>query len=82
MCSVCSAPREFGTLREQFDKARETAKASKDQFQFRDLRAKATTNIDDQADIKKAQALLGHTTATMAEHYVRPRLGRKANPVK
>lgn len=71
-----------GTLRGRFNKARIAAGVEKEIFQFRDLRAKSATDINKQADIKKAQTLLGHTSEKMTAHYVRPRLGKKANPFK
>lgn len=69
-------------LRTRFDKAREDAGIEKSKFQFRDLRAKAATDVNEYTDIKKAQTLLGHTSEKMTEHYIRHRLGKKANPVK
>lgn len=41
-------------------------------IQFRDLRAKAATDIEAP---EKAQKLLGHTKRDMTEHYVRKRRG-------
>lgn len=69
-------------LRTRFDKAREDAGIEKSKFQFRDLRAKAATDVNEYTDIKKAQTLLGHTSKKMTEHYIRHRLGKKANPIK
>ncbi len=48
-------------------------------IQFRDLRAKAASDIE---SLKKAQLLLGHTTEGMTEHYRRKRRGLKVSPVK
>lgn len=48
-------------------------------FQFRDLRAKAGS---DMPSLKAAQDLLGHESATMTEHYIRARMGAKVRPVK
>lgn len=48
-------------------------------FQFRDLRAKAASDIE---DLKRARGLLGHTADAMTEHYRRARIGEKVRPVK
>ncbi|MFA1289924.1 tyrosine-type recombinase/integrase [Xanthomonas axonopodis pv. nakataecorchori] len=70
-------------LRYRFDRARESAGVAKDEFQFRDLRAKAGTDKADSAgDIRQAQAQLGHASVAMTEHYVRKRKGAKTTPTK
>jgi integrase len=73
-------------LRGGFDRAREASiRASPDMaarlraIQFRDLRAKAASDIE---NIERAQKLLGHTTQAMTQHYVRRRRGDKISPVK
>lgn len=53
--------------------------ASLRNFQFRDLRARAATDIENAQD---AQNLLAHSSITMTEHYRRSRLGAKVKPVK
>ncbi|WP_321911493.1 site-specific integrase [Burkholderia cepacia] len=53
----------------------------KEKFQFRDLRAKAGTDKESSGDLREAQALLGHGSVAMTEHYVRKR-GRKVTPTK
>ncbi|MDI9683243.1 tyrosine-type recombinase/integrase [Burkholderia cenocepacia] len=68
-------------LRFRFDRARDAAGIAKDDFQFRDLRAKAGTDKESSDDIREAQALLGHGSVTMTEHYVRKR-GRTVLPTK
>lgn len=68
-------------LRFRFDRAREIAGVGKQQFQFRDLRAKAGTDKAALTDIHDAQALLGHGSLSMTEHYVRNK-GRKVTPTK
>lgn len=65
-----------GTLRTRFDKARKAAGVS---FQFRDIRAKTATDID---DLPHAQKLLGHKSREMTEHYTRHRKGEKVSPHK
>lgn len=69
-------------LRTRFDAARKAAGITPAQFQFRDLRAKAATDVDEATGTKGAQALLGHTTEGMTTHYVRHKAGRKVNPVR
>lgn len=78
-------------LRYRFNKARKDAAAAAKNaqvaarirsLQFRDLRAKAATDKADLHDLAQAQALLGHTTRDMTEHYVRRRRGAKVSPVK
>lgn len=68
-------------LRFRFDRARNASGISKESFQFRDLRAKAGTDKEDASDLRAAQALLGHGSAVMTEHYVRKR-GVKVTPTK
>lgn len=76
-------PLTENVLRNRFDDAREAAGIDKNSFQFRDLRAKAATEADDAAGgIKHAQSLLGHTTETMTNHYVRSKLGKKVQPLR
>ncbi len=40
------------------------------------------TEADEADGTKRAQALLGHTTETMTEHYIRHKVGRKVRPLK
>lgn len=68
-------------LRFRFDRARDAAGIPKAEFQFRDLRAKAGTDKELSADLREAQALLGHGSAAMTEHYVRKR-GTRATPTR
>jgi integrase len=74
--------------RYRFDKARESAAksaATKEEadklraIQFRDLRAKAASDIE---SLRRAQRLLGHTSQSTTEHYIRKRRGDKIMPVK
>lgn len=70
-------------LRSRFDKAREAAGVKFDDFQFRDLRAKAGTDKTDAAgDIRQAQQQLGHASVAMTERYVRQRRGDKVKPTR
>ncbi|WP_454874792.1 tyrosine-type recombinase/integrase [Paraburkholderia xenovorans] len=70
-------------LRFRFDRARMVAKVEKEQFQFRDLRAKAGTDkTESSGDIRAAQRQLGHRSLQMTEHYVRERKGDKVEPTK
>lgn len=68
-------------LRSRFEKARELAGPEAAHFQFRDLRAKAATDLRDQHNLDAAQTLLGHTSSSMTEHYTRNRKGKVAVPV-
>ncbi len=63
-------------LRWRFDRARDAAKVD---FQFRDLRAKAATDME---NLEQAQKLLGHATRDMTEHYTKKRAGEKVRPVR
>ncbi|MGQ5525156.1 tyrosine-type recombinase/integrase [Chitinimonas sp. PSY-7] len=65
----------YESFRYWFDKARQAAGVD---FQYRDLRAKSATDVD---DIAKAQKLLGHKSITTTEIYLRKRVGDKAIPV-
>ncbi len=68
-------------LRFRFEAAREAAGIDGEDFQFRDLRAKAATDKTDKTrDIREAQQQLGHASVTMTENYVRKRRGRKVLP--
>lgn len=75
-------PLTYYALRHRFDKARLAAGVDFDDFQFRDLRAKAATDKTDSEDIRAAQQQLGHASVTMTEHYVRKRRGMKVTPTK
>lgn len=62
-------PMTKAKLRSRFEAARDAAGFTGDQFQFRDLRRKAASDLRDQVGIEAAQALLGHTSVVMTEHY-------------
>lgn len=75
-------------MRYRFDKARSLAASAAPNkefaarirsIQFRDLRAKAASDMD---DLALAQKLLAHTKRDTTEHYVRKRRGDKVQPVK
>lgn len=52
-------------------------------LQFRDLRAKAATDTEEETgNIRKAQKQLGHSRVTTTEGYVRNRRGAKVAPTK
>jgi len=70
-------------LRFRFEAARDAAGIEGDDFQFRDLRAKAATDKTDKTkDIREAQQQLGHASVVMTENYVRKRRGRKVMPTE
>jgi len=71
------------TLEFRFRTAREAAGIPANDFQFRDLRAKAGTDkTDSTGDIRQAQKQLGHESLAMTEHYVRKRCGEKVEPTR
>jgi integrase len=84
-------PLTYSAMTQRFSKARDAAiehaqdggqtalAASLKGFQFRDLRAKAATDLE---DLRAAQGLLAHASAKMTEDYVRARAGSKVHPVK
>lgn len=67
-------------LRGRFEKARDQVPAAA-HFQFRDLRAKAVTDMREASGIDKAKDLAGHASVVMTEQYTRNRRGeiRSAN---
>jgi integrase len=69
-------------LRSRFDDARARAGVKKDLFQFRDLRAKAATEVDEASGTRAAQALLGHSTEGMTADYIRHKIGKKVSPIR
>lgn len=56
-------------LRSRFEAARDAAGIDGAAFQFRDLRRKSGSDLRDQVGLEAAQALLGHTSVVMTEHY-------------
>lgn len=66
----------YFALRSRFDAARAATGAS---FQFRDLRAKGATDLD---DLAHAQKLLGHKRRATTEHYSGRRKGTLVEPVE
>lgn len=70
-------------LRARFEAARAAAGIKGEDFQFRDMRRKAEADLRDQAGRDAAQALLGHATGEMTEHYTGGRsLAVKTIPVR
>jgi integrase len=64
----------YAMFRKRFDEAR---KAGKQQWQFRDLRPKAATDLD---DVREAQQLLGHASESTTAEIYRRRRGEKVRP--
>lgn len=62
-------PMTKAKLRSRFESAREAAGIDGAAFQFRDLRRKSGSDLRDQVGLEAAQALLGHSSVTMTEHY-------------
>lgn len=70
----------YSALDGRFGKAREYAEVAPLAFQFRDLRAKAATEVEDKKGMESAQGLLGHADASMTKSYVRNRIGKLVKP--
>ena len=77
-----------GYFRYHFNKARDAAQQEAEErgipfqrFQFRDLRAKAATDIRDISGIVNASDLLGHTNTKTTEIYIRQQKGKTVRPV-
>lgn len=75
-------PVSYAMLNGGIRRAREKAgvKGTAEDFEFRDLRAKAATDVDDAVDIEAARKLLGHTTQKMTVNYIRRRKGALVEP--
>ncbi len=71
-----------GKLDYRFGVARECAGFGTMEFQFRDLRAKAGTEVEEASGMESAQNLLGHANASMTKRYVRNRIGKLVDPTK
>lgn len=65
-------------IQRRWVRAREAAGIPPSEAQFRDLRAKAATDLN---DLAHAQTLLAHTTRNTTEGYVRGRVGEKVKPL-
>ncbi|WP_434779326.1 tyrosine-type recombinase/integrase [Neisseria sp. Ec49-e6-T10] len=65
-----------------FNQARINAGVNFNDFQFKDLRAKAGTDKEEIGGMAAAKDQLGHASETMTKHYVRNRLGKKTTPTK
>ena len=73
----------YRMLNGAFQRARVKAGVKFENFQFRDLRAKAGTDkAESSGDIRQAQKQLGHSSVTMTEHYTRNRRGDKVTPTR
>lgn len=53
-----------------------------EEYQIRDLRAKAVTDKTQDGDIRQAQKLAGHASETMTQRYVRNKIGESVTPTK
>jgi len=69
-------------LDNRFEDARRAAGVDLNAFQFRDLRAKAGTEKEEQGTILDAQHLLGHASANTTRGYVRNRKGKLVKPTR
>lgn len=75
-------PLTYYALDARFGKAREAAGIATSDFQFRDLRAKAATEVEEASGMAAAQGLLGHANASMTTHYVRQVRGKLVKPTR
>jgi len=89
VCTETGRPISQNALRLRFEKAREkaaklnpTIKLEIDNFQFRDLRAKAASDKSESENMQAAQQQLGHSSVVMTEHYVRAKRGQKVSPTR
>jgi integrase len=71
-----------GMRNTRFNDARERAGVAKELFQFRNLRAKTATEVDETSGTRAAQAILGHTTEEMVAQYIRHKVGLKVRPIR
>jgi integrase len=69
-------------LRFRFDAARKAAGIPRENFQFRDLRAKAGTDKEEREGMAAARDQLGHTDEKMTQRYVRHRKGKLVTPTR
>jgi integrase len=80
--SAAGRPVAYNTLNDLYTAARRRAAAELPAIktiQFRDIRGKAATDLDDPT---AAKALLGHTTMAMTEQYIKQRAGSLVQPVR
>lgn len=81
-------PMTQGTMRGAWERARaQAAKLNPSMMedimmsQFRDLRARAGTDVDAEKGLSAARDLLGHEQEKMTRHYVRNRAGKIVDPL-
>jgi integrase len=75
-------PMNAYSLRTRLDATRKGADIAKDDLQFRDMRPKAATEVEERGGTRQAQALLGHTTKGMTTQYIRHKAGKLVKPTK
>lgn len=75
-------PVQRRTVSEWLKQVRKATGIPADDFQFRDLRAKAGTDKEDSQGMAAAKDQLGHANESMTRHYVRHRLGKKVSPTR
>ena len=64
-----------------FSQARRSAGIAFSDFQFKDIRAKSATEIEENKGIGQTQKLLGRTTPQMTEQYIRNKAGKIVTPI-
>lgn len=81
----------YGSLRTRFERARDIAATQTHDknlsklilsFQFRDIRAKAGTDMEASGGMGQAKDLLGHADESMTRRYVRYRTGKLVSPTR
>lgn len=75
-------PLTYGSLDYRFEKARVLAGVDLNEFQFKDLRAKAGTDKEEAEGMAAAKDQLGHANESMTTHYVRHRKGKLVSPTR
>jgi integrase len=82
-------PKTYNEFRGAFDRARLKAAEQHPEmaadiweFQFRDLRAKAATDKEENQGMAAAQSQLGHASEAMTRKYVRHRKGKLVRPTR
>lgn len=69
-------------FRTRFDALRKTLGISKQEFQLRDMRSKAATDVRDTRSLEDAQKLLGHDDVRTTQHYTKRRRGMTVKPTR
>jgi integrase len=74
--------KRFLKAKEEAIKENPKLKEKIEEYQIRDLRAKAVTDKTSQGDVRQAQKLAGHASESMTQRYVRNKIGENVEPTK